>query len=52
MFETVKNIIGYTGTFEPGSLDELLIYICAALIIVSFCILTDLLYRVLRSLWR
>lgn len=51
MYEIISGIIDHS--WSTGSSEQQYIYyICGALIIMSFCVITDLIYRIFAHFWR
>lgn len=54
MYDLIKNIIEHTWDTSNYSSSEqqLIYYICGALIIIGFITLIDMAYRLFRHFWR
>lgn len=51
MYQILLDIIGFTGNLAQVH-ETALIYCCMAIVIISFVVLLDLLYRIFRHFWR
>lgn len=49
MFDLIKNIINYTGSYQSSSVDSYVLYACVVIIILLTCVFVDLIFKVFRA---
>ena len=52
MYDIIKNIIGHSWNTQTTGDQQIVYYICGALIIVVTACLIDLIYRIIGHFWR
>lgn len=50
MYSIIENIIGHSWSSNYSSDQQYIYYCCITLIIITFCILVDLVYRMVHSI--
>ena len=52
MYDIIETIINHTWITTNAGAQQYIYYICGALIIVTFVVVIDLIYRIFSHFWR